>query len=76
MHASFDWGETFLFSVPDSGLVAPGHLLNSSIRGPVWLTGGTVGPEASVMAFIVLALAGVIFDRLYRPREEYSSTDL
>jgi membrane protease YdiL (CAAX protease family) len=76
MHASFDWGQTFLFSVPDSGLVAPGHLLNSSIRGPVWLTGGTVGPEASIMAFIVLALAAVIFDRLYRPREEDSSTDL
>ncbi|HXR09767.1 MAG TPA: CPBP family intramembrane glutamic endopeptidase, partial [Candidatus Acidoferrales bacterium] len=30
LHAAFDWGETFLFSVPDSGLVAPGHLLSSS----------------------------------------------
>ena len=24
-HMSFDWGETFLFSVPNSGNVAPGH---------------------------------------------------
>ena len=57
LHAAFDWGETFLYSVPDSGLVAPGHLLNSSFHGPAWLTGGTVGPEGSVMAFALVGLA-------------------
>jgi hypothetical protein len=61
LHAAFDGGDTFLFSVPDSGLVAPGHLLNSSFHGPAWLTGGTVGPEASVMAFVVVGLSAVIF---------------
>jgi uncharacterized protein len=65
LHATFDWGETFLFSVPNSGLVAPGHLLNSSFQGPVWLTGGTVGPEGSVMAFAILALGAVLFVILY-----------
>jgi membrane protease YdiL (CAAX protease family) len=70
LHASFDWGETFLFSVPNSGLVASGHLLNSSFHGPVWLTGGTVGPEGSVMAFVVVALAAAIFSRVFPPREE------
>jgi uncharacterized protein len=65
LHASFDWGETFLFSVPNSGVVAPGHLLNSSFHGPVWLTGGTVGPEGSVMAFVVVALAAAIFSRVF-----------
>jgi membrane protease YdiL (CAAX protease family) len=69
LHASFDWGETFLFSVPNSGIVAPGHLLNSSFHGPVWLTGGTVGPEGSVMAFVVVALAAAIFSRVYPARE-------
>jgi uncharacterized protein len=68
LHASFDWGETFLFSVPNSGIVAPGHLLNSSFHGPVWLTGGTVGPEGSVMAFVVVALAAAIFSRVFPPR--------
>lgn len=61
LHAAFDWGETFLFSVPDSGLVAPGHLLNSSLHGAAWLTGGAVGPEGSVMAFMVVGIAAVIF---------------
>ncbi len=40
MHASWDWGESFLYSVPDSGAVVPGHLLNSAFHGPQWLTGG------------------------------------
>ena len=70
LHAAFDWGETFLFSVPNSGLVAPGHLLNSSFHGPVWLTGGTVGPEGSVMVFVVMALAAAIFSRVFPPRDE------
>jgi membrane protease YdiL (CAAX protease family) len=68
LHAAFDWGETFLFSVPDSGLVAPGHLLNTSLQGPVWLTGGSVGPEGSVMAFGVVALAAVAFALVYPGR--------
>lgn len=70
LHAAFDWGETYLYSVPDSGLVAPGHLLNSSFHGPTWLTGGTVGPEGSVMVFLVLAIAAAIFVRMYRVRPE------
>jgi membrane protease YdiL (CAAX protease family) len=70
LHASFDWGETFLFSVPNSGVVAAGHLLNSSFHGPVWLTGGTVGPEGSVMAFVVVALAAAIFSRVFPAPEE------
>jgi uncharacterized protein len=57
-----------LYSVPDSGLVAPGHLLNSSLHGPAWLTGGSVGPEGSVMAFAVTALAAAIFAWAYPAR--------
>jgi len=73
LHAAFDWGETFLFSVPDSGLVAPGHLLNTSLQGPVWLTGGSVGPEGSVMAFGVVALAAAAFALVYPGRVELAS---
>ena len=69
LHAAFDWGESFLFSVPDSGIVAPGHLLNSSLHGPAWLTGGSVGPEGSVMAFAVVALAAVLFAIVYPAKD-------
>jgi CAAX protease family protein len=65
MHASWDWGESFLYSVPDSGGMSPGHLLNSSFHGPRWLTGGSVGPEGSVLVFVVIAVVWVVFDRVY-----------
>jgi membrane protease YdiL (CAAX protease family) len=59
MHAAWDWSETFFYSVPDSGFLAKGHLFNSAFHGPTWLTGGTVGPEGSVFAFLVLIVGGV-----------------
>lgn len=64
-HAAWDWGETFLYSVPDSGMVSPGHLLSSSLRGPDWLSGGSVGPEGSVLCFVVVALVCVLFSKYY-----------
>ncbi len=64
-HAAWDWGETFFYSTPDSGMVAPGHLLRSSLHGPEWLTGGSVGPEGSVFCFVVIALAWIAFERLH-----------
>jgi membrane protease YdiL (CAAX protease family) len=59
MHAAWDWSETFFYSVPDSGFLAKGHLFNSTFHGPTWLTGGKVGPEGSVFAFLVLIIGGV-----------------
>jgi uncharacterized protein len=65
-HAAWDWGETFFYSVPDSGTVDPGHLLSSSPHGPTWLSGGSAGPEGSVLCLLVIGLAWVIFDRIYQ----------
>ncbi len=55
-HASFDFGETFLYSVPNSGIVFEGHLSNASLHGAKWLTGGTVGPEGSVFSFLTMGI--------------------
>jgi membrane protease YdiL (CAAX protease family) len=68
-HAAGDYAESFLYSVPDSGIISTGHLLNSSFHGPAWLTGGTVGPEGSVLNFVVFALAFVIFAFVYRSKK-------
>ncbi len=59
MHGAWDWGESFFYGVPDSGVVLKGHLMNTSFHGPGWLTGGTVGPEGSIFAGAVLALAAI-----------------
>jgi membrane protease YdiL (CAAX protease family) len=69
-HASWDWGESYLYSVPDSGGMVTGHLLHSSFHGSHWLTGGSVGPEGSVLLFVVIALTWVAFDRVY-PEVKY-----
>ena len=67
LHAAWDYGESFIYSVPNSGVLAQGHLLNSHFNSgaPAWLTGGSVGPEGSAFVFIVLALMFVFIDRMY-----------
>lgn len=65
-HAGWDWGQTFFYGVPDSGIPAYHNLFNSSFAGPQWLTGGTVGPEASVFTPIVLATVAILFSLVYR----------
>lgn len=60
-HMAWDWAETFFYGVPDSGLVAPGHMLNPSFRGSKLLTGGRVGPEGGLLCFVVLVLCWIFF---------------
>lgn len=69
LHAASDYAETFIYSVPDSGMLAKGHLLNASFHGPRWLTGGSIGPEGSVVDFALFLISFVIFARLYPPRQ-------
>jgi uncharacterized protein len=48
-HTAWDWGQSVLYGVPDSGYMLPGRLFDSSFAGPAWLTGGTAGPEGSLL---------------------------
>ena len=64
-HASFDFGETFLYSVPNSGLLLEGHLSNASLHGPEWKTGGTVGPEGSVFSFLTMSILALAIHFLF-----------
>jgi hypothetical protein len=65
-HMGYDWGQTFFYGVPNSGIVPYHNLLRSTFSGPAWLTGGIVGPEASVLTPIVLLVVALIFSRIYR----------
>jgi uncharacterized protein len=65
-----DYAETFLYSTPDSGFLAQGHLLNSSFHGPRWLTGGTTGPEGSIMEFVVFLPAFILFNWVYPAKDK------
>jgi membrane protease YdiL (CAAX protease family) len=52
MHAAWDWAQSFLYGVADSGVTVVGHLLNPSFQGSKWMTGGTAGPEGSVVTLL------------------------
>jgi hypothetical protein len=68
-HASWDWGETYLFGVGDSGHApAPGHLLTAIVspQAPAWMSGGPVGPEGSILCVPILALLAVVCARTLR----------
>jgi len=59
LHTAWDWGETFLFGVSDSGhAAAPGHLFSASVpeAAPAWLSGGATGPEGSVLCLVLLVV--------------------
>lgn len=64
-HAAWDWGQAF-YGVPDSGILTSHGVLTSAFSGPRWLTGGIVGPEASVFTPIALLVVALIFSRYYR----------
>jgi len=73
-HAAFDFGESFLYSVPNSGGVFEGHLSNATIaHGRAWLTGGSVGPEGSVFAFATLGLGAIVI-HFWFPAEDKKLT--
>jgi hypothetical protein len=59
-HASWDWAQSFLYGVADSGLKIDSHLLNTHPVGRPLLSGGATGPEGSIFVLPILALIGVI----------------
>ena len=69
-HMAWDWAETFFYGVPDSGQVAQGHMLNPTFHGAKLLTGGSVGPEGSILCFVVLVICWVFF-LFWRPETKY-----
>ena len=56
-HTSWDWAQSFLYGVADSGLMVEHHLRATHPLGPLVMSGGTTGPEGSIF---VLPLLGVI----------------
>jgi uncharacterized protein len=76
LHASFDWGETFLYSVPNSGIIMQGHLSNSVLHGPKWLTGASVGPEGSVFCFVTMGLQFLVVMLLFPKKKTEQPAEL
>jgi hypothetical protein len=60
MHAAWDWGESFFYGTPDSGQHVYGYLFTSHASGNPFLSGGSAGPEGSVLVLPVFVLMGLL----------------
>jgi membrane protease YdiL (CAAX protease family) len=59
-HAAWDWAQSFIYGVADSGTMVQHHLLATRPLGKPLLSGGTTGPEGSLFVIPVLALICLI----------------
>ena len=59
MHAAWDWAQSFLYGVADSGQMVQHHLEASHPQGRVLFSGGATGPEGSVYVLAVIPLLAI-----------------
>jgi hypothetical protein len=64
-HAAWDWAETYFYGTADSGLTAQGHYMTASPAGAALWSGGTDGPEGSVLVIPVVLLLLVALIAIY-----------
>jgi len=69
-HASWDWVQSYLFGVGDSGVLCHGRLLASHPTGQNFLSGGVTGPEGSILALGAILL-GALLVRVTVPKRLY-----
>jgi membrane protease YdiL (CAAX protease family) len=59
-HMSWDWAQSFLYGVPDSGGLMQGRLFATHALGKPLYSGGTVGPEGSVLCCPIILLVIIV----------------
>ena len=66
-HAAWDWAQTFFFGTADSGFAPKGHYLTTTPTGAVLWSGGSDGPEGSLLVIptvlLVLLTLIIIYGR-------------
>lgn len=59
-HTGWNWASAPLFGAAGSGYLDEGHLLDFTPTGSSMITGGAVGPEGSIFAFVAVLCAFVL----------------
>lgn len=85
-HAAWDWAQSYLYGVADSGGIAKGHLLSTHPVGSSLMSGGLTGPEGSVFVLPVMVCITLVIvftlpkrptpfdaDRRFAPQDELLS---
>jgi len=65
-HIAFDYMQLFVIGTPNGGQLPAGRMLNVTFAGPAWLTGGTLGTEASFLMYPAIALLWIYVWWRYR----------
>jgi membrane protease YdiL (CAAX protease family) len=61
-HAGWDWAQSYFYGTPDSGLLMKGHLLISHPQGKTLWSGGSAGPEGSILLLpLVLVFSALMW---------------
>jgi len=71
-HAAWDWAETYFYGAADSGNVASGHFLTTTTNtaSNILWSGGTDGPEGSLLVLPVILLLLVALLVIYGRKNE------
>lgn len=69
-HMAWDWAQSFLYGVADSGNLSVGRLFQTHIAGKPLLSGGVDGPEGSILCIPVLLVVVVVVRLTTRPGEQ------
>jgi membrane protease YdiL (CAAX protease family) len=72
-HAAWDWAESFLYGVADSGVTVRFHLLATHPLGKPLFSGGATGPEGSLFAIPIAVLTGLIIVITLRGNGRYAA---
>jgi hypothetical protein len=68
LHSAWNFAEGGIFGMSVSGTDQPRGLLQSTLSGSTWVTGGDFGPEASVFSVLVCSTVTAAFLVLARRR--------
>lgn len=72
-HAAWNFFLGCIFSLPVSGIPVP-RLLDVSVNGSTWITGGTFGPEGSILLLPIIAAMSFVL--LRQPNHPQAELDL
>lgn len=70
-HVAYDFMQLFVIGTPNGGEVPVGRLLDASFNGPAWLTGGSLGTEASWLGYPLDAAAFAFIWWRYRKNPDF-----
>lgn len=75
MHLSWNFVQSFILSLPVSGLLTNRTIFVPTDYGPYWLTGGRYGPEAGVGTTAVLIIVIIYFlvDKRIKPEYDFGA---